>query len=111
MTSHDRVKYATTPRMRECAARALSVVKRELVDSPLIDDALMLGVADGLDISKEDAVAMHGFFAMTGMLDSGCAPRLNVKDNESIVASLYGGTNGIHWVARVVREIKENEQR
>lgn len=107
--TNSRVKYATTPRMRECAARALALVKRARIESPLIDDALLLGVADGLDISKDDALDMYAFFKMTGMITAGCVPRLTSADNESIVGGLYGGTNGVHWVVRVVREIESNE--
>jgi hypothetical protein len=100
--------YATTPQMRETAARALAMVRKHRFASDQIDDAIMAGIADGMDVTPGDALAMHQYFETAGFLETGAAPPLSMHDLDSIVASLYGGTNGLHWCARVARQIRKD---
>jgi hypothetical protein len=97
--------------MRDAASRALVFVRRANISSPEIDDAIITGVADGCDITTRDVLAMHEWFARQGMLNTMTAPTLSGADKRSIVASLYGGTNGVRWCARVVAQIRENSER
>ena len=99
--------YATTPQMRDTAARALAMVRKHGFASEQIDDAILAGVADGMDVMPADAVALHEYFDRAGFMATGAAPPLSMHDFDSIVASLYGGTNGIHWCARVAHQIRK----
>jgi hypothetical protein len=103
--------FAVTPRMQETAARALALVRKHRLASEKLDEAILVGVCDGMNISAGDAIAMYEFFDNAGYMETGTAPHLKADDMEAIVANLYGGTNGIQWCARVVRQIRKDAEK
>lgn len=99
--------YATTPAMQATAKRALSVVRRERLESEDIDNAIIVGVADGMDITPRDVMEMYEFFDKSGYLEAGAVPPLATTTPATIVANLYGGTNGLQWCSRIARQIEK----
>lgn len=99
--------FVTTASMRATAIESLAAVHRHSISSPAIDEAILIGIADGMDVTLRDAADIHAFFEMIGAVGIGAAPKMNISDSKTIVAGLYGGTFGLRWCARIIEKQKK----
>lgn len=99
--------YATTPQMQAAASKALAIVRRVGLASEEIDNAIITGVADGMDVTPRDVASIYEYFERAGYLETGAVPPPSNGNIEAIVANLYGGSNGLQWSARIIRQIEK----